>query len=472
MLLLVPLAAFGGTHASIALPLGLSAVVCAILLRPRLSGTLDAALLLVVACIAFQLVPLPGRAIATLSPHTQPVRDALALVAPPRTPVRPLSIRAPHTEWALVVLGGAVAMFFIARSSFARGGVRRTVRGIAAIGFAVSGLAIAQAATAGRSIYWRFPTEYAGPLPFGPFINRNHFATWTIMALPLTVGYLMARSHSGAHVPSAHPEGRTRVTVDVDSRGAWLTASSVVMLLALLLSLSRSGIAALAISAAVTFLAMRRNLRRDGRWVIGGVAAAVMLVALGWADVRALAERLAAAPSGLSSRVRIWNETLPLVRDFWLTGTGAGTYGTAMLLYQRSDRSVFFNQAHNHYLQIAAEGGIVVVMACTIALVAFAAAAIRVVRRDRTSVLWTRAGAACGLGAVLLQSIWETGLAMPANAMLAATLAAIVLHEHEARTEPHSPGGWFTSEPRVSEEHSSSARYAHTTSSTRTAAQR
>ena len=40
-----------------------------------------------------------------------------------------------------------------------------------------------------------------------------------------------------------------------------------------------------------------------------------------------------------------------------------------------------------------------------------------------------RVGAACGLGAVALQSVWETGLVMPANAALAALLAAIVVHE-------------------------------------------
>ena len=49
-------------------------------------------------------------------------------------------------------------------------------------------------------------------------------------------------------------------------------------------------------------------------------------------------------------------ETLPIIRDFPLTGTGAGTFPTAMLVYQQSDRRLFFNQAHNHYLQFAAEG--------------------------------------------------------------------------------------------------------------------
>jgi hypothetical protein len=48
---------------------------------------------------------------------------------------------------------------------------------------------------------------------------------------------------------------------------------------------------------------------------------------------------------------------------------------------------------------------------------------------DTSGAYWIRAGAATGLVAVALQSLWETGLVMPANAALAAVLAAIALHE-------------------------------------------
>ena len=120
---------------------------------------------------------------------------------------------------------------------------------------------------------------------------------------------------------------------------------------------------------------------------------------------------------------------MPIVRDFWLTGTGAGTYQRAMFVYQRSSRAVYFNQAHNHYLQVAAEGGVLLVGAVILALAAFLRAARARLTADRSGLFWIRAGAACGLGAVALQSVWETGLVMPANAALAALLAALVVYE-------------------------------------------
>ena len=47
-----------------------------------------------------------------------------------------------------------------------------------------------------------------------------------------------------------------------------------------------------------------------------------------------------------------------------------------------------------------------------------------------------RAGALSGLFGVAVQSIWETGLTTPANAVLAALAAAIVVHRSAPRSRP------------------------------------
>ena len=130
----------------------------------------------------------------------------------------------------------------------------------------------------------------------------------------------------------------------------------------------------------------------------------------------------------MADRFTIWHDTLPVLRDFWLTGTGAGTYLTSMGVYQRSKPGVIFNQAHNHYLQVAAEGGVLVGLPVFLALAAFARAAANRLAADRSGMYWIRAGAAAGLAGVAVQSVWETGLTTPANAALAAVLAAIVVH--------------------------------------------
>ena len=436
LLLLWPLAAFGGRSAATAIPFSVSCILIAFVFRPWLGfarhgalRALDRALLAIALLTLVQATPAPRTVVNALSPQAAPVRLALML-EPSAVPVwRPVSIDARATMWASVVAIGAIALFFAARAMFASGGVRRTVRGISAIGLAVSGVAIAQAATAGRMIYWHFRTEYEGPLPFGPFVNRNHFATWTIMAAPVCLGYIVARANKTGAARAGFANRRTRLARMADGRTLWLTAAGAAMIGALLLSLSRSGIVSLAGATIASALLLRQRMPpRRGWWL---AAALVVTIGLGIsrADLPALADRFTRSGSSVENRLRIWRDTLPVVRDFWLTGTGVGTYRTAMLYYQRSERVVQFNQAHNHYLQATAEGGVVLLALIGCACVALVRAVRKRLASDASGTYWIRTGAATGLLAVALQSLWETGLVMPANAALAAVLAAIAVHE-------------------------------------------
>jgi len=422
-----PLVALGGRSATTATAFGLTCLALAVFERSRLGGAVDRALLGLLAIVTVQLIPLPAALVAMLSPHAVAVSRALSIQLSTDAGFRALTLSRTDTAWAWIVMAGAIATFLIARGRFRRGGVRQTVRMIVALGFAVSLLAIAQAATAGRDIYWRFRTEFEGPLPFGPFVNRNHFATWVIMALPLSLGYIAARL--GKPAEPTHASVRARLASSVDPRTAWLLAAGVTMLVALLLSLSRSGMLALAATACGTIVFCRHRLDRRRRNRLLLAAALVVVGGFAWADIPALGQRVAGAQSGLANRLTIWRETVPIIRDFWLTGTGAGTYQRAMFYYQQSSRVVYFNQAHNHYLQIAAEGGAMLITAFVLAVIAFVRSAHERLTRDQSGLFWIRAGAACGLAAVALQSLWETGLAMPANAALAALLAALVVYE-------------------------------------------
>jgi hypothetical protein len=430
VLVVWPLAAFGGRSPNTATAFGTVALLAAIVVGVRLRGALDRAILTVGACLALQAIPLPRAIVNLVSPHAVQVRETLTLAGAVSPGFLPLSIDASATLWAFAVFAGAAAVFWIARAQFAHGGVRRITRAIAGLASVVSLLAIAQAATAGRKIYWYFPTEFEGPLPFGPFVNRNHFATWAIMVLPLTLGYLAARI-GGRREEAPHIAPRSRFAQMIDPRSAWLIAASAIVFAALLLSLSRSGALALAASIGIATVAAAKQLDRARRRGALAVLAGVVLLGVMWADLPALRERFAGTQVGVANRLVIWRETVPVIRDFWLAGTGAGTYGRAMQVYQRSDRSVFFNQAHSHYMQVAAEGGLLLVGTLVLATFAFVRLARERIGQDESGLAWIRIGAACGLGAAALQSVWETGLTMPANAAIAAVLAAVVTCQRE-----------------------------------------
>jgi O-antigen ligase len=107
-----------------------------------------------------------------------------------------------------------------------------------------------------------------------------------------------------------------------------------------------------------------------------------------------------------------------------------------MRVYQTSDRTYYWNEAHNQYLQVAAEGGLLLAAPAGLALFAMAAAGYRALRRRDRQMDWMRLGAAAGLVAAAVQAFWETGLSLPANGMLAAVAAAVLLHD--VRDSPHA----------------------------------
>jgi O-antigen ligase len=294
-------------------------------------------------------------------------------------------------------------------------------------------VALAQDATGHGLMYWRWRPIDEGPPPFGPYVNRNHFATWGVMAAPLCIGYLTAHAtaHHGAGTMAAW---RRRVVAVLDARAALLLAAAALLIVAIAASLSRSGLiglgAALASAAALAYRRTGSTLTRSARPAIfmvalGALAALAVLVRVGPA---AIAGRFATSEVALVDRLTIWRDTLAVLRDFWLTGTGAGTYQTAMIVYQRSSPGVLFNQAHNHYLQVIAEGGLLIGIPVFLALGTFAREAWLALEEDRSGLRWVRLGAIAGLIGVSVQSLLETGLTTPANTALAAVLAAIATH--------------------------------------------
>ena len=376
---------------------------------------------------AVQLVPLPPALIELVSPHARPVWTRLVLDVPSALP---LSVDLDAGFWALMVIASTIATYACARHVFARGGVRRVARAIASIGFGVSLLALAQEATGGGRMYWQWAPLQEGAPPFGPFVNRNDFGTWAVMAIPVVLGYLAAHLTAHRHEFPPHAPWQARLRIMADGRAMWLFAATLAMIVALTASLSRSAMFGLGVAfvTAAFFRPPAGTLARFRPLWIGGALLLVVVAVLMYVSPQALAGRISQAPVSAAGRWIIWRETMPIIRDFWLTGTGAGTYETVMLVYQRTMPGVRFNTAHNHYLQFAAEGGLLLTVPFILALRGLWRDAEAMITSDDSGIYYLRAAAVCGLTGAAAQSLWDTGLATPANAYLAAILMAIIVH--------------------------------------------
>jgi hypothetical protein len=213
------------------------------------------------------------------------------------------------------------------------------------------------------------------------------------------------------------------------------------MTLAVVISASRSGIIGLA-AALVASSALSRvhRVQYAWRWILLQ-GALLLIVVLSFANFGALSARVDEtvldAQTG-RGRSAIWRDAERVARDFAVTGTGAGTFGSAVRPYQTSVPGFAIVNAHNHYLQVAAEGGALLVIPCALVLASFLLLFRRCLTEDAGSNFLVRAGAGAGILAVMVQSVWETGLRMPANAMLLAVLAAIAVQSTSPASEPRS----------------------------------
>lgn len=390
-------------------------------------------MLVVLAAAAASLVPVPEAMGRVLSPRRDAVHAALTL-APPVAAARALALDTAAARWALAQVAAAMLTFWACRHLFGRRSTTRIVQVVAIAGLLATLAALAQQVIDPTRLYGIWTPLDQGARPFGPFVNRNHFATWAIMAIPLAMGAALA-----AVAPDGGTAGVRARLADalrgIGTGSVWAAVSAAVLTIGVLASASRSGVLSLA-AAVMAFVAAGapRAGRRVRLWgLIGfGLLGAAVAAYASLAPLVARAEETLAVGAG--TRPQIWRDTVRLIADFWLTGVGPGGYPAAMVLYQQSGRDLFTNQAHNQYLQTLAEGGVLLGVPVVLALVAFARLFVARVRADGTARVWIRIGAAAGLFGVAVQSLWETGLRMPANAILCAVVAAIAVHRPPART--------------------------------------
>lgn len=384
-----------------------------------------------------QLVPVPVTMLGRLAPETVQALQRMDLaVASRAVQVHELSI-APRSTLvgigmyvAFVVLGFATTVLFSAR------GPRGFARALAVLGALVATIGIVQQPLFNGKIYG-FWTPLDGGTPYGPFVNRNHFAGWMLMALPVTLGLLLG-SLSRA-MRGVRPRWRDRLVWFSSAEASQLillAVAAVVMALALVLTMSRSGVTSFALAITLTGAIVARRKWTGGR---SGVALVylgfLVIVVISWVGADVLASRFSDTDwNELNARRGAWADANDIRSRFPLAGTGLNTYGTATVLYQQHDRTRRYTEAHNDYLQLAAEGGLLLTVPAAICVIAFAVA----VRRrfaDETSAMsyWLRVGAVTGIASIALQETVEFSLQMPGNAALFAVLCGIALHRAPVR---------------------------------------
>jgi O-antigen ligase len=284
---------------------------------------------------------------------------------------------------------------------------------IMGFGFLVAILGILQQLTFNGKLYWFREMRYGG-IPFGPYVNRNHFAGFIEMVIPVAL------------VPLAL--GKVR-------KERWYVVGifALVPIGALFLSSSRGGIVSFGAELAV--LALLMVLRRTaGRHALAG--ALVLLLALlmvSWLGVRQVLDRFSSLQSlevTVGKRASMRQDTWRIFLDHPWTGTGLGTLQTVFPAYETLYDGRVVNHTHNDYLEGLAETGIAGGLCWAGFLgVLFVGSLRQLLQTDKSFAAALHLSGFVACSGFLVHSLVDFNLHIPANALLFLLMAHLATGE-------------------------------------------
>lgn len=265
-------------------------------------------------------------------------------------------------------------------------------------------------------------------VPFGPFINQHHFASFMEMTGGVTLGLIFGKS-------------------GLQDKKPLLWISVAIMIIAVILTGSRGGmiafISVLAFVLTMSFVARKRYASRDNveptnrtslqkALIAAGAGAAILLligsvVFLGGGDALLRGVTMDAGKDDVSNgRLHFWSVAIKIFLDHPFLGAGLDAFGVAFTKHDTWHGIFRVEQAHNEYLQTLAETGMIG-FACIAAFIyllfkkglATVASAGSGFRQNVTI------GALAGCFGILIHSLFDFPLRTPSNGFFFLLLVAI-----------------------------------------------
>ena len=290
--------------------------------------------------------------------------------------------------------------------------IRKLVGVIAIFGFVFAFFAILQSVLSPGKIYGIYETRFA--VPFGSFVNRHNFAAYMEMTIALPLGLVFA----GA--------------VTKDKRLLYLTAIAL-MGVALLMSGSRGGLVALL--AEIILLVMLTTAASSRKALILKVGFSVLLIGAivvgsvfigGESSLTRIAET-ASSKDVTTDRVHIWRVTMNVIAHNMPLGAGFGAFGVAYTPFDDNSGLERVEQAHNDYLQVAADAGIVGIIIGLLFLFWLFRLGLTAAKTENVYRRGVAVGALAGCFGILVHSIFDFVLHTTAISVLFITMMTLIV---------------------------------------------
>jgi O-antigen ligase len=209
---------------------------------------------------------------------------------------------------------------------------------LAVFGFMLAVFGIIQHTAGNGKIYWFRELTHGGS-PFGPFVNRNHFAGFIGMIIPLSLGVgLMSKSLE---------------------KKVMYAFFSITMTIALFFSLSRGGIVSFFAGLMVFVFVVFGRTHSVKRLVPVFLFILILASYLLYLGITPIIDRFSQTDVSNEQRLLAWQGVLSAFKDNPIFGSGLGTFQYIFKIYKPDGLYLYWEHAHNDYLELLLEAGVV-----------------------------------------------------------------------------------------------------------------
>ena len=412
----------------------------ALLCAPRGPKTAaNIVLLLATGLVVLQIVPLPHAYVSVISPRTG---ELLPLWAPASEAVervgtwQTVSLHPHETTKSLAMLLSYGLLFVVVAARIQqRADVERFLRWIAISVALMATFGLVQYFTSDGRFFWFYdhPSRSATERITGAFANPNHFAHFLVLGVGPLASWLLGavRRRSGER-----PSRTGHATRFFAWQPLLLGAALIVVLLAILLSLSRGGTLALVAALATIAAIYAHGKLVDSKYLWSAVALAAVVVGLlslyGYEQV---SRRLSSLAGGSletidrdEGRRKIWRANISASYAGGLLGAGAGSHSAIYPVYLEASLPFEYTHAESGYLQVATENGwlgAALLLAGLSLCGAWSVSCVLHARSDQERLCF--GAAAAGLSASVTHSVVDFVWYIPACMSVTIVLAACVM---------------------------------------------
>ncbi len=329
-------------------------------------------LLAAVALVGLQLLPLPEPLLHCLSPQLRrllPLWSAQGAGPGSFGRWSRVSVVPAETGSVLVMLLTYGLLFCVAMQHLRTvDKIERLLRWLALSAVLLALVGLLQYLFGNGRFLWIYEHPYrtATGVALGPFSNANHFAHLLALGVGPLVWLLQRSIH--AHREARRTAGQWPACETATSGWTlwWRVLALGLVLLAGLMTFSRSGVAMMFLAAAVS-AGMMFHAGLLGRRVLRGLGIIFLLIGVCLAihGYHRDSERLGDFAGGSleklikdGARHKIWLADVRALGDFWVLGAGAGSHREVYPRYLSEPRPIEFRHVENGYLQVALETGL------------------------------------------------------------------------------------------------------------------